>query len=185
MSPPDFTGAYPTEWPATSLRVKEEAGYRCVRCRHRGAVWVPTGVDPDRFAQVLRKKYGKTTGRVDRVEGGAWIRSGRLPCDEECDPWYHQPQDRRLRVLTVHHVDNDKGNLAWWNLAALCQVCHLQVQGRVVLAQTWAQPHSRWFWPYVAGYYASTILGQQLSRQEVEARLPELLQVGQPHLDYQ
>ncbi len=36
-------------------------------------------------------------------------------------------------------------------------------------------PHTAWFRPYVAGYYAWTYLGEDLSRAEVEARLDELL----------
>ena len=35
------------------------------------------------------------------------------------------------RCLTVHHFDGDCGNSARWNLMALCQACHLSVQGRV------------------------------------------------------
>lgn len=33
-------------------------------------------------------------------------------------------------VLTVHHLDGDKSNCRWWNMAALCQRCHLRIQGR-------------------------------------------------------
>ena len=36
-------------------------------------------------------------------------------------------------VLTVHHLDNDKSNCANWNLAALCQRCHLHVQALLSL----------------------------------------------------
>lgn len=57
-------------------------------------------------------------------------------------------------ILTVHHLDMDPANDAWWNLAALCQRCHLRIQGKVVLAQDWMFDHSRWFVPHVAGYYA-------------------------------
>lgn len=42
---------------------------------------------------------------------------------------------------------------------------------------------STWFLPYVAGYYAATIAGEHLTRPEVEARLAELLTLGQPHLE--
>ena len=34
-------------------------------------------------------------------------------------------------MLTVHHLDGNKFNLEYWNLAALCQRCHLRVQARV------------------------------------------------------
>ncbi len=35
--------------------------------------------------------------------------------------------------------------------------------------------HSEWFKPYAAGYYAATYLGEELSRDEVEERMDELL----------
>lgn len=57
-------------------------------------------------------------------------------------------------VLTVHHLDGDKANNVWWNLLALCQRCHLRIQGKVNLIQGWFLEHSDWFKPYVAGYYA-------------------------------
>lgn len=85
-------------------------------------------------------------------------------------------------MLTVHHLDLNKSNCAWWNLAALCQRCHLRIQAKVVLDRPWMLPHSAWFRPYVAGYFASTILGEDLSREEVEARMPDLLAAGQPWL---
>ena len=79
------------------------------------------------------------------------------------------------RVLTVHHLDDDKSNCRWWNLVALCQRCHLSVQGRVVLAQPYFFEHSVWFRPYAAGYYAWKYLHQDLSREEVAERMEELL----------
>ena len=57
-------------------------------------------------------------------------------------------------TLTIHHADGDKGNNAWWNLLPLCQRCHLSIQGRVIMHRQFYLPHSRWFRPYVAGYYA-------------------------------
>ena len=30
-------------------------------------------------------------------------------------------------VLTVHHLDMNPSNCEWWNLAALCQQCHLKI----------------------------------------------------------
>jgi hypothetical protein len=152
VSGPEFAGAYPEEWPAIAERVKAEASWRCVRCRHRD--------DP------------------------AWCRKlgvprGTLPCDSECQ---HR-SDGKKRVLTVHHLDGDKGNARWWNLLPLCQVCHLQIQAKVHPARTYLWPHSAWFRPYVAGYYALEVLGLDLDREEVGARMEELLRAGQPHLD--
>ena len=79
------------------------------------------------------------------------------------------------RILTVHHLDGDKSNCRWWNLAPLCQRCHLSIQGRVVMEQPYIFEHSEWFKPYVAGFYAWKYLDEDLTREEVEARMEELL----------
>lgn len=81
-------------------------------------------------------------------------------------------------MLTVHHLDLNKSNCRWWNIPALCQKCHLSVQGRVVIDRPWVMAdHSDWFKPYVAAFYASKYLGEELTREETEARLDELLQL--------
>lgn len=89
------------------------------------------------------------------------------------------PHDAKAgRTLTVHHLDMNKGNNHWWNLLALCQACHLSIQARVDLARPWVlQPHSEWFRVFVAGWYAWRYLGEDLTREETEARLDELLQL--------
>lgn len=56
-------------------------------------------------------------------------------------------------MLTVHHLDLNKSNCAWWNIVALCQKCHLQIQHKVVMEQPYMFRHSEWFKPYVAAYY--------------------------------
>jgi len=84
-------------------------------------------------------------------------------------------------VLTVHHLDGDKSNDAWWNLLALCQRCHLKVQANVIPERPWMFAHSEWFKVYVAGFYASQH-GHQISRAEAEANLTHYLSLGQPHL---
>lgn len=168
--------AYPPEWPAVSLATKIEAGFRCVRCGHPNGRWSQPGNDHHHAARLLTVTYGSTV-RVYEVEGGgAWLRCYLLRCDAQCT---HDPRTHDHRVLTVHHLDGVKANLAWWNLAALC---HLEIQGRVRMEQAYLHPHSEWFLAYVAGYYAATITGEQLTRLEVEQRLPELLILGQPHL---
>lgn len=88
----------------------------------------------------------------------------------------HAHDPRTGYTLTVHHLDLDKGNNAWWNLLALCQRCHLSVQARVDLDRPWVMTeHSEWFRPFAAGWYAFRYLGELLSREEVDARLDELL----------
>ena len=58
-------------------------------------------------------------------------------------------------TLTTHHLDNDKSNIERWNLAALCQRCHLRIQGKVFLPQFYMFEHSSWFMPHVKGFYES------------------------------
>lgn len=81
-------------------------------------------------------------------------------------------------MLTVHHLDLDKSNCRWWNIPALCQRCHLQIQHRVIMDRPWAMfEHSEWFKPYVAGFYAFKYLGEDLSRDEVLGRMDQLLEL--------
>lgn len=86
---------------------------------------------------------------------------------------YHDP--RAGYCLTVHHLDGDKANCRWWNLAALCQRCHLHIQGTVKMHQPYMFEHSEWFKPYVAGFYAWKYQQRDLSRAEVMAELDALL----------
>lgn len=58
-------------------------------------------------------------------------------------------------VLTVHHLDGNKANCKDWNLAVLCQRCHLKIQGRVKMDQNFFEailPVSEWFKPHLEGY---------------------------------
>ncbi len=54
-------------------------------------------------------------------------------------------------TLTVHHLDMDKANCEWWNLAALCQRCHLKVQARIKMNQVFMFGHSAWMKPFIEG----------------------------------
>ena len=74
-------------------------------------------------------------------------------------------------MLTVHHLSLDKSDCRWFNLVALCQKCHLQIQHKVILERPWLYDHSEWFRPYVGGWAAWHYLGLDLSREEVEANL--------------
>lgn len=55
--------------------------------------------------------------------------------------------------LTVHHLDINPANCAWWNIPALCQRCHLTIQSKVVMEREYMFPHTEWFKPYVYAYY--------------------------------
>lgn len=103
----------------------------------------------------------------------------RAECDGLCrhSPELIQPP---WRILTVHHLDGDKANCRWWNLAALCQKCHLHIQGKVALRDRWPFEHADWFKPYAAGWYAFHYLGEQLTREETLARLDGLLALENP-----
>lgn len=81
-------------------------------------------------------------------------------------------------TLTVHHLDNDKSNTQWWNLAPLCQKCHLKIQAKVIMHRAWILPHSEWFKPYVAGYYAARH-GLPSGKDSVLAHVDELIALGQ------
>src|SRR5260221_3148669 len=79
------------------------------------------------------------------------------------------------RILTTHHFDGDKSNDVWWNLLALCQICHLQIQGKVDPETPYFLEHSEWLKPFVAGFYAWKYEGRMIERPEAEARMIELL----------
>ena len=49
--------------------------------------------------------------------------------DWRCVRCGHPHAPRIGRTLTVHHLDADKANCRWWNIPALCQACHLTIQG--------------------------------------------------------
>lgn len=96
----------------------------------------------------------------------------------QCVRCNHPHDPKAGYCLTVHHLDADKGNCQWWNLAPLCQRCHLTIQGKVILHRQWILPHSEWFKPYVAGYYAS-INGVPTDRTYVMQNIDRLIAIGQ------
>jgi 5-methylcytosine-specific restriction endonuclease McrA len=76
----------------------------------------------------------------------------------KCERCGHAHDVDTGHVLTVHHLDGDKSNCQRWNLSALCQRCHLKIQGRVKMRQLFFEevlPVSDWFKPNLAGYLAS------------------------------
>jgi len=114
-------------------------------------------------------KYSKDWPEIgDRVRaeaGGICIRCGHS----------HDPADGY--ALTVHHFTGDKSNNEWWNLMALCQRCHLKVQGRVNPDIPYFLEHSAWAKPYIAGFYAWKYEGRLITREEALARKEELLSI--------
>lgn len=115
----------------------------------------PSGEYPKNWREIARGVKDKANWHC--------VRCGHKHTRED---WY---------ILTVHHLDGKKANCAWWNLLALCQRCHLSIQGRVDPDQAYFLEHSAWFKPYVAGFYAWKYLGESLTGKQTMARLPELL----------
>jgi hypothetical protein len=73
----------------------------------------------------------------------------------KCERCGHPHDVTSGHVLTVHHLDGNKGNNKDWNLACLCQRCHLSIQGKVFMPQFYMFEHSEWFKPHVQGYLLS------------------------------
>lgn len=143
--------------------IREQAGNRCERCGHpymKGQGlndgWSEcdehcTHGGPIRYRdshlgdhdEWRRRDVIHTTtaeARLDELPHGLGVR------------WDIQAQ---WRILTVHHLNGIKHDLRWWNLAALCQRCHLTIQAKVLLERPYDRPHTEWFKPHAAGYYAS------------------------------
>lgn len=106
MSPikPERKKLYPKDWPALSLKVRQEAADRCESCGvcngSTGYRHGPLG-EFRAFASVDRQLVSSVL--ADLIPG---MRLTRI-------------------VLTVHHADGDPTNNARANLQALCQKCHL------------------------------------------------------------
>ena len=170
---------YPPEWHETIKHaVREAAGYRCIRCGH-----------PYRSGQHGKGEWTPCDEQCIHC-GPFRVRNTNGPWpDEQCESFGSLTMagaivaagfqvEARWRILTVHHFDGNKLNCRWWNLGALCQRCHLTIQGRVKLHVPYMFDHSLWFKPYVAGYYAWSILGEELTPDQVTERLEELLILG-------
>jgi len=52
----------------------------------------------------------------------------KVAVDWKCERCGHQHSPGCGYTLTVHHLDGNRENNALWNLAALCQRCHLHIQ---------------------------------------------------------
>lgn len=176
------SGGYPPVWhERLKHEVRAAADHRCVRCghpyrngEHGNGEWSPC----DRHCThrgPYRYRHGAEDGWFYTPEDEPWI--GTPGADENGISAEDVGLEihARWRILTVHHLDGVKGNCRWWNLTALCQRCHLQIQGRVQMERVWPWEHSDWFKPYVAGYYAWTYLGEDLTREQTVARMDELL----------
>jgi hypothetical protein len=95
----------------------------------------------------------------------------------QCVRCCHKHEPETGYTLTVHHLDLNPANCAWWNLPALCQRCHLHIQARVIIQRPFMFEHSEWFKPFAAGYYAHQ-QGECDSQPAVRAHMPRLLAYG-------
>ena len=148
--------------------IREEAHHRCERCLHPYAKgegeW---SLCDERCRHAGPVQLMTTEGWVDAhpADGRAWGAAVHAAGQGRA----------RYRILTVHHLDEDKANCRWWNLVSLCQRCHLRMQRQVVMDTPWHFEHTEWFKPYAAAFYAFKYLNEDLTRSEVMARQDELL----------
>ena len=84
-----------------------------------------------------------------------WVEIARAVKDEagwKCERCGHPHDPANGYMLTTAHLVPDKSLCERWNLAALCQRCHLRIQGKVDMPQGWMFDHSEWMKPHVEGY---------------------------------
>ncbi len=174
---------YPPVWhQILKHEVRADAGHRCIRCLHPFV----TKESARRSSGKLVQSNGEWSPCDDRCRHADLVRVVAIdgPAVEEklADPTTLQSYladgftvEAAWRILTVHHLDMNKANCRWWNLAPLCQRCHLEIQWKVKMSRRWLHEHSAWFQPYVAAYYAFVYLDEDLTRDETLARLAELL----------
>jgi hypothetical protein len=161
--------------PAIKDAIRAEAHERCERCLHPYAKGLGEWSVCDE-----RCRHGGPL-RVVEEEDGFPTRIYECPPRQDIaglrfgglSPVAHV--EARYRILTVHHLDEDKANCRWWNLVSLCQRCHLLMQRKVVMGRPYHYEHSEWFKPYAAAFYAFKYLGEDLARPEVMARQDDLL----------
>jgi hypothetical protein len=137
----------------------------------RSAIWCPNDKSSDATGNRTMNDPN-LTAQLDGIPGvvcSAWLAdypanwqeiAGRIKSSAEwkCERCKHPHDVTTGHVLTVHHLDGQKGNCADWNLAALCQRCHLAIQGRVKMEQlffTEILDVSEWFKPHLEGYLRS------------------------------
>ena len=64
--------------------------------------------------------------------------------DWKCERCGHSHDVDAGYMLTVAHMIPDKANVEKWNLAALCQRCHLHCQHKIDFEQSYMFEHSEW-----------------------------------------
>jgi hypothetical protein len=132
---------YPEAWPVVARAAKDEAGWRCVRCRHPFLAGVGTQLpcaadcDPTRCH---RRKYGKTLNYgVHHLDGdkanGAWW--NLLPL---CNACHLSVQARVIpeRAWLLDHSD--------WFLPYVCG-WYAHFYGNMAITRAEAEAHPSWY----------------------------------------
>ena len=77
-------------------------------------------------------------------------------CGGKCERCDHAHDPAAGYCFTVHHLDANKANCERWNLAGLCQRCHLYMQPVDMNQMLFDFVQvSKWFEPHLAGYRES------------------------------
>ena len=167
----DITGEYPADWKEISDATWAAAGHRCIRCGH-----------PYRKGEHGKGEWTACDENCTHKGPMALLwRDDRVPYEQGFPMTAGDLVKNGLRIVaqwrigTVHHLDGNKSNVAWWNLLALCQRCHLKTQARVNPQVPYILEHSDWFKPYVAAFYAFKYEGRQITREEAVAEMDRLL----------
>jgi hypothetical protein len=155
--------------------VRAEAGDRCERCRHPyrsgesvaegGANWSPCDERCGHSGRIRWRRPGDS-GWVEERDADRFAMVGLLHNGEVEAAW---------RILTVHHLNGRKYDLRWWNLAALCQRCHLVIQRKVQMERIYPLEHSGWFKIHAAGWYSYAYEGVNITRENASDEVDRLL----------
>jgi hypothetical protein len=191
QAPPELQTGLPQDGPIlfdpVKVIVRSNADNRCIRCKHpytKGdGEWSPCDSEClhmglCRFREIFRPGEDRPWHVHDLSMQGMTASEARLDEGPDGRMMQRYEVEAHWRILTVHHLlvgQEHKRNLKWWNLVSLCQRCHLVIQRKVDLTRAWFSPHSVWFQPYAAGWYAWRYLAEDLSRSEAMERLEELL----------
>lgn len=165
-----FSGQYADDGKEVRRKARAAAGNRCVRClhpfetgKHGNGEWSPCDEQCNHLGPIgIFEPDGSL--RYEVISNSAADALSRF-----------EDVRARWRILTVHHFDGNKSNDAWFNLLPLCQRCHLVIQGKVDPRNPYFLPHSDWIKPYAAGFYAMKYEGRNITREEADARMDELL----------
>lgn len=137
--------------------------------RFRG-VWRkhPRSRYPRNWPQIATRAKKREGWRCERCRHPQDPSGEQLACDSLCrhEPVAPGTSTRDIhRVLTVHHIDGNRANNQWWNLAVLCQRCHLAIQGKVDFEQGYLLDHSEWFVGHMQGFLRDKIHRELHARQ--------------------